>query len=171
MESRMIVQQLLLTPGAQEMRKERCRKLLNKLKASPPHQVQVFSNEKIFTRDVAINHCNLTDLPVTYVNPASASLPSPRLLRSRWSWGRQMVTAKRVQSFSLALAKGSTPRFVRAFCRSTWSPGSRGCIQTATTSSKGFHAGSHHQDNPRVPYLSDLNPLDFFIRSTLQKKV
>jgi hypothetical protein len=80
MESRMIVQRLLLTPDAQEMKKERCRKLLSKLKASQPHQVQVFSNENIFTRDVAINHCNFTDRPVTYENPASASLPFPRLL-------------------------------------------------------------------------------------------
>jgi hypothetical protein len=37
------------------MRKERWQKLINELKASQPHQVQIFSNEKIFTRDMAIN--------------------------------------------------------------------------------------------------------------------
>jgi hypothetical protein len=37
MESRLIVQRLLLTPDTQEMRKERCQKLLNKVKASQPH--------------------------------------------------------------------------------------------------------------------------------------
>jgi hypothetical protein len=34
MESHVIVQRLLLTPNSQEMKKERCRKLLNQLKAS-----------------------------------------------------------------------------------------------------------------------------------------
>jgi hypothetical protein len=43
LESRVIVQQLFLTLDAQETRKERCQKLINKLKASQPHQVWIFS--------------------------------------------------------------------------------------------------------------------------------
>jgi hypothetical protein len=38
LESRVVVQQPLLTPDALETRKERCQKLINKLKASQPHQ-------------------------------------------------------------------------------------------------------------------------------------
>jgi hypothetical protein len=55
LESRVIVQRLLLTTAAQEMRKERCQKLINKLKASQPRQVRIFSDEKIFTVDLAVN--------------------------------------------------------------------------------------------------------------------
>jgi hypothetical protein len=32
---------------------DRCRELLSKLKASQPHQVRIFLNEKIFSRDVS----------------------------------------------------------------------------------------------------------------------
>jgi hypothetical protein len=38
LESRVVVQQPRLTPDALETRKERCQKLINKLKASQPHQ-------------------------------------------------------------------------------------------------------------------------------------
>jgi hypothetical protein len=72
LKSRMIVQRPLLTPDAQEMRKERCQKLISKLKASQPHQVRIFSDEKIFTVDVAVNCRNsryLMDLPVADVDP------------------------------------------------------------------------------------------------------
>jgi hypothetical protein len=69
LESRVIVQRLLLTTDAQETRKERCQKLINKLKASQPRQVQIFSDEKIFTVDVAVNSRYLTDLPVADVDP------------------------------------------------------------------------------------------------------
>ncbi len=72
MESPVVVQRLLLTPNAQEMKKERCQKLLNKLKASQPHQVHIFVNEKIFTKDVPVNRHNshyLTDLPMANMDP------------------------------------------------------------------------------------------------------
>jgi hypothetical protein len=59
MESLVVVQRPLLSPNAQKMREERCCKPLNKLKAIQPYQVQIFfSDEKIFTGDVAINRCN-----------------------------------------------------------------------------------------------------------------
>jgi hypothetical protein len=54
------------------MKKERWQKLLNKLKASQPHQVHIFVNEKIFTKDVLVNRHNshyLTDLPVANMDP------------------------------------------------------------------------------------------------------
>jgi hypothetical protein len=82
MESCVIVQRLLQTPKAQEMRKERCRKLLNKLKACQCYQVRIFSDEKIFTCDLAINHHNspyLMDFLRSMWIPASAYLPSPGL--------------------------------------------------------------------------------------------
>jgi hypothetical protein len=72
LESRVIVQRPLLTNDAQEMRKERCQKLINNLKANQPLQVRIFSDEKIFTVDVAINRRNsryLTDLRVADVDP------------------------------------------------------------------------------------------------------
>jgi hypothetical protein len=72
LESRMIVQRPLLTPDAQETRKERRQKLISKLKASQPHQVRIFSDEKIFTVDVAVNRRNshyLMDLPVADMDP------------------------------------------------------------------------------------------------------
>jgi hypothetical protein len=72
LESRVIIQRPLLTTDAQETRKERRQKLINKLKASQPHQVRIFSDEKIFTVDVAVNRqnsCYLTDLPVADVDP------------------------------------------------------------------------------------------------------
>jgi hypothetical protein len=72
LESHVIVQRPLLTTDAQETRKERCQKLINKLKASQPRQVRIFSEEKIFTVDVAVNHRNsryLTDLPVADIDP------------------------------------------------------------------------------------------------------
>jgi hypothetical protein len=72
LESHVIVQRPLLTTDAQETRKERCQKLINKLKASQPRQVRIFSDEKIFTVDVAVNHRNsryLTALPVADVDP------------------------------------------------------------------------------------------------------
>jgi hypothetical protein len=42
LDSRVIIQRLLLTTDAQETRKERFQKLINKLKASQPHQVWIF---------------------------------------------------------------------------------------------------------------------------------
>jgi hypothetical protein len=72
LESRMIAQWPLLTPDAQETRKERCQKLISKLKASQRHQVRIFSDEKICTVDMAIDRRNsryLTDLPVADVDP------------------------------------------------------------------------------------------------------
>jgi hypothetical protein len=75
-----VVQQPLLTPNAQETRKERCQKLINKLKASQPHQVWILSDDKIFTMDVAVNRNYLMDLPVADVDPkVSASHPNLRL--------------------------------------------------------------------------------------------
>ncbi len=71
LESRVIVQRPLLTPDAQETRKERCQKLINEMMASQPHQVRIFSDEKIFTVDVAVNRRNshyLTDFPVADVD-------------------------------------------------------------------------------------------------------
>jgi hypothetical protein len=79
-ESFVIVHWPLLTRTAQEMRKKRCQKLLNKLKGCKPNQFRFFSNEKTFTGDVVINLCYLTDLPVGNVGQESASLPSPTLL-------------------------------------------------------------------------------------------
>jgi hypothetical protein len=76
LESRVVAQWLLLTPNAQETRQERCQKLINKLKASQPHQVWIFSDEKIFTADLAINRrnsCYLTDLPLANVNPSPST--------------------------------------------------------------------------------------------------
>jgi hypothetical protein len=78
-ESRVFVQRPLLTADSQEMRKERCQKLINKLKISQPPQVQTFSDENIFTVDVAINCYNsryLTDLPVADVDPDVCILPN-----------------------------------------------------------------------------------------------
>jgi hypothetical protein len=66
-ESCLVIQWLLLTLNAQEMRKERCWKLLNKLKVCRPNQLLIFSHEKLFIGNVAINCCNsryLADLPV-----------------------------------------------------------------------------------------------------------
>jgi hypothetical protein len=85
-----------LTPNAQDKRKERCRKLLNKLKASQPHQVRIFFNEKIFTRDMAINfhnRCYLMDLPVADVKPSICiSLFSKAPLRQMsWLWWAAMA--------------------------------------------------------------------------------
>ncbi len=77
-ECRVVAQRPLLTPDSQETMKERCQKLINKLKASQPHQVRIFSDEKIFTVDVAINRRNnhyLTDLPVADVDPGIRILP------------------------------------------------------------------------------------------------
>ncbi len=73
MESRVVIQRQLLTPNAQEMRKERCQKLPNKLKASQPHQVWILSDEKISTVYVAVNcHTSryLTDLHVANMDPS-----------------------------------------------------------------------------------------------------
>jgi hypothetical protein len=70
MESRAILQQLLVTPNAQELR---CCKLLIKLKACQPNWVWIFSNDKIFTGDVVINCHNslsLTDLLVANMDPS-----------------------------------------------------------------------------------------------------
>jgi transposase-like protein len=78
LESQVVVQRLLLTPDTQETRKERCQKLINKLKASQPHQLRIFSDEKIFTVDVAINRHNsryLAELPVANVDPDACISP------------------------------------------------------------------------------------------------
>jgi hypothetical protein len=72
LKSNVVVQRPLLTPDVQETRKERCQKLINKLKAIQPHQVRIFSDEKIFTVDAAVNRRNShysTDLPVADVDP------------------------------------------------------------------------------------------------------
>jgi hypothetical protein len=88
LESRLIVQQLLLTPDAQETRKERCQKLINKLKASQPHQVRIFSDEKIFTVDMAVNRRYLMYLPVADVDPDVRISPKSKapLKQVEWSW-------------------------------------------------------------------------------------
>ncbi len=81
LESRVFVQRPLLTTAAQEMRKERCQKLINKLKASQPHQVRIFSDEKMFNVGVAVNRRNsryLTDLPVADVDPDVRILPKSK---------------------------------------------------------------------------------------------
>jgi hypothetical protein len=67
MENHFTVQQQILSSNAQEMRKERCCKFLSKVKDCEPNQVWIFSDEKIFTGDIAISHrksCYFTDLPV-----------------------------------------------------------------------------------------------------------
>jgi hypothetical protein len=84
LESHVIVQRPLLTTDAQETRKERCQNLINKLKASQPHQVRIFSDEKIFTVGVAVNICNsrfLTDLPVADVDPDVCISPKSKAQR------------------------------------------------------------------------------------------
>jgi hypothetical protein len=78
MESHVIVQRLLWTPNTKEMRKEKCCKLLNKLKACQPNKVQIYSNGKIFTGDVAVNHSSslylTASLWLTWIH-ASTSFP------------------------------------------------------------------------------------------------
>jgi hypothetical protein len=77
LESHVVIQRTLLTPNAQETRKEKCQKLINKLKASQPHQVEIFSFEKIFTVDMAVNRKQpyLTDLPVADLDPGVRNSP------------------------------------------------------------------------------------------------
>ncbi len=68
-----IIQRPLLTPNAQEMRKKRCQKLLNKLKGFDSNQVRNFPDEKIFTGVMTVNRCNsrcLTDLHAVDVDPS-----------------------------------------------------------------------------------------------------
>ncbi len=53
----------------------------NEQKASQPHQVQIFSNEKFFALDMAVNHrnkCYLTDLPVADVDPSVCIFPKSK---------------------------------------------------------------------------------------------
>ncbi len=77
LESRVVARGLLLTPNAEETRQERCLKLINKLKASQPHQVQIFPMKKSSLRTwPSINGRNsryLTDLPLANVNPSPST--------------------------------------------------------------------------------------------------
>jgi hypothetical protein len=80
-DSRVVIQWTLLIPNTQKTRKARGQKLLNKLKASQHHQVWIFSDEKIFTGDVAVNRRNshyLTDVPVADVDPSIPIFPKSK---------------------------------------------------------------------------------------------
>jgi hypothetical protein len=58
LESRIVQLRPLLTPPVKEKRAERAAKLLSRLKNEDKGKVSVFSDEKIFTADVAVNRRN-----------------------------------------------------------------------------------------------------------------
>jgi hypothetical protein len=111
LESRVIIQRPLLTADAQETRKERCQKLINKLKASQPRQVQIFSDEKIFTVDVPVNRHNshyLTDLPVADVDLDVHISPKSKAPLKQMVLGVIGSDGQKCPSFSLAPVNAST---------------------------------------------------------------
>ena len=72
LKSRVVQSRPLLTASAKEKRVERARELVTRQKHPDAGKVRIFSDEKIFTVDAAINRRNsryLSDLPVTNVNP------------------------------------------------------------------------------------------------------
>jgi hypothetical protein len=116
------------------MRKERCQKLINKLKASQPRQARIFSDEKIFTVDVAVNRCYLTDLPVADVDPdIHISLKSKAPLK-------QMVLgvigsdSQKCPIVFVGAGESVNADIIRPFCGRMSSPGSNGRTWTAITS-------------------------------------
>jgi hypothetical protein len=77
LESHVVIKRTLLTPNAQETRKESCQKLINKLKASQPHQVQIFFMKKslLWAWLATANSPYLTDLPVADLDPCVCISP------------------------------------------------------------------------------------------------
>jgi hypothetical protein len=190
LESRVIVQRPLLTTAAQEMRKERCQKLLNKLKASQPRQVRIFSDEKMFNVDVAVNRRNsryLTDLPVADVDPDVRISPKSKaplkqmVLGVIGSDGQKcpIVFVSAGERVNADVYQGLLRKHVVPWIKRTYPDGNYVFQQdsapahTARTTQEFLTETMAEFWTPAdwPPYSPDLNPLDFSVWSVLQQKV
>jgi hypothetical protein len=172
------------------MRKERCQKLINKLKASQSRQVQIFSDEKFFTVDVAVNRCNsryLTDLPVADVDPDVRISPKSKaplkqmVLGVIGSDGQKcpIVFVSAGETRQRRRLSGPFAEACRLLDQRTYPDGNYVFPQdsapayTARTTQEFLRETMAEFWTPAdwPPYSSDLNPLDFSVWSVLQEKV
>jgi hypothetical protein len=190
LQSRVIVQRPLLTPDAQETRKERCQKLINKLKASHPCQVRIFSDEKMFTVDVDVNRrnsCYLTDLPVADVDPDICILPKSKaplkqmVLGVIGSDGQKcpIVFVSAGERVNTDVYQDLLQKHVVPWIKRTYSDGNYVFQQDSAPAHTARTTQQFLRENmvefwipvDWQPYSLDLNPLDFSVWSVLKDKV
>jgi AraC-like DNA-binding protein len=189
-KSRVVQQRPLLTPPVKERRAERAAKLLTRLKNEDKGKVRIFSDEKIFTADVAVNRRNsryLTTLPVTEVDPnirCSYYTKAPlkqMVLGVMASDGNccPPIFIAAGEKVNAAIYQELLRQHVVPWLQRTY-PGGNYVFQQdsapahAARTTQEFlkeNMSSHWSPDLWPPYSPDLNPLDFSIWSVLETKV
>jgi DDE superfamily endonuclease len=185
-----VQQKPLLTDGVKERRLERAAMLLNRLKKQDKMKVRIFSDEKIFTADAAVNRRNsryLTGLPVAAVDPniritAYTKAPLKQMvLGVVGSDGQKCppIFVAAGERINAAIYQELLRQHVVPWLKRTYPDGNYVFQQDsapahAARSTQDFlreNMASHWSPELWPPFSPDLNPLDFSIWSVLEARV
>lgn len=179
----------LLTADVKEKRLERATKLLNRLKKEDAKRVRIFSDEKIFTTNAAVNRRNsryLTDLPVGDVDPeirvnAFAKNPGKVMMLGVVGSDGQKCPAVFVAAgerldaaaYQDLLRRHVVPWLKRAYPDGNYVFQQDGApCHTANSTQQFLEENMANYWPPTLwpPYSPDLNPMDYSVWSVLETK-
>ena len=189
LKSRVVQSRPLLTPDVMQKRLERATRLLNRLKKEDSKRVRIFSDEKIFTTNAAVNRRNsryLTDLPVEDVHPeirvnAFAKNPGKvMMLGVLGSDGQKcpaifVAAGERLDAaaYQDLLRRHVVPWLQRAYPDGNYVFQQDGAPCHTANSTKQFLEENMENYWPPSfwpPYSPDLNPMDYSVWSVLETK-
>jgi DDE superfamily endonuclease/Transposase len=190
LHSRVVQQRPLLTDGVKERRLERAAMLLNRLKHEDKGKVRIFSDEKIFTADAAVNRRNsryLTGLPVAAVDPNIRITPYAKAPLKQMVLGVMASDGQKCppvfvaagERINAVIYQDLLRQHVVPWLKTTYPEGNYVFQQDsapahAARSTQEFlreNMASHWSPELWPPFSPDLNPLDFSIWGVLEARV
>lgn len=190
LQSRAVQLRPLLTPATMEKRAERAHNILARIRHQDAGKIRIFSDEKIFTADAAVNRRNsryLSGLPVGDVDPKIRITPFHKapakvmVLGVVGSDGQKcpiifVDAGEKVNAdvYCRLLAKHVVPWLQKTYPNGNYVFQQDGAPAHTARSTQRFleeNMASYWPPTVWPPYSPDLNPLDYSIWGVLQTKV